>query len=68
MTDRPTGTDGTDDVFTAEDARKKWAELIGRAQHAGRHTTITRSGKRAAIVVDPAWYDRAVAAIGGPGS
>lgn len=55
-------------MFTAEDARKKWAELIGRAQHAGRHTTITRSGKRAAIVVDPAWYDRAVAAIGGPGS
>ncbi|MET8278212.1 type II toxin-antitoxin system prevent-host-death family antitoxin [Micromonospora sp. NPDC005174] len=63
MADSRGETDGTADVFTAEEARKRWAELIGRAQHAQRHSTITRSGKRAAIVVDPDWYDRAEIAL-----
>jgi prevent-host-death family protein len=65
MAGSPGETGGTGDKpWTAEDARKKWAELLSQTQYAGKHIPITRSGKRAAILVPPDWYDRAVASIG----
>jgi hypothetical protein len=61
MTDRTHGTTGTDDSMKAEDARKMWASLLSATQWQGKHMTITRSGKRAGVLVPPGWYDRAVA-------
>lgn len=58
MPGRTDGTTGSDEM-KAEDARKMWAALLSAAQWQSRHTVITRSGKRAAVVVPPDWYDRA---------
>jgi prevent-host-death family protein len=57
------GTGETVDAWTAEAARKQWAELLSKVQYAGERIPITRSGKRAAIVVPPDWHDRAEAAL-----
>lgn len=56
-------TGGTGKPWTAEEARKAWAELLNLAQWQGEHVTITRSNKRAAMLVPPDWYDRAKAAL-----
>ena len=60
MTVEPANATSTEEV-KAEDARKAWAALLNGAQWQGQNTTITRSGKRAAVLVSPEWYDQAVA-------
>lgn len=63
MPDRPVEPVRTDESRKAEDGRKDWAELLNATQWQGKHVTITRSGRRAAVLVPPDWYDRAHAAL-----
>ena len=58
MTIEPVNTVGPEEV-KAEDARKAWGALLNGTQWLSRHTTITRNGKRAGVLVSPDWYDRA---------
>jgi antitoxin (DNA-binding transcriptional repressor) of toxin-antitoxin stability system len=62
MPDGTAGTTGSDEM-KAEDARRMWAALLSAAQWQGKHTVVTRSGKRAAVLVPPDWYDRAASLI-----
>lgn len=63
MADRPVETVRTDESYRAEDGRKQWSELLNATQWEGKHVTITRSSRRAAVMVPPDWYDRAHAAL-----
>jgi prevent-host-death family protein len=63
MTGKAREPDGSEDTWTAEKARTAWADLLSKVQYGARHITITRSGKRAALLVPPEWYDRAAAAL-----
>lgn len=47
----------------AEEARKKFADLLDGTQFRSAHTEITRRGKPAGYVVPPEWYDAAVEAL-----
>lgn len=56
MADRPREPVRTEE-FRAEEARKLFADLLNAAQWEGKHVTITRNGRRAAMLVPVAWYD-----------
>jgi hypothetical protein len=47
----------------AEDARKKFADLLDDSQFRSTHTEITRRGKTAGFLVPPEWYARAAEAL-----
>jgi len=44
---------------TAEDARKRFGELLNRVQWRGEHIVITRRGERAIALIPLDWYDAA---------
>ncbi|MFC8041867.1 type II toxin-antitoxin system Phd/YefM family antitoxin [Paenarthrobacter sp. NPDC057355] len=48
-------------VTTANEARTHWSELIDAVREEPVH--ITRRGRPVAVVVDPGFYERAVAAL-----
>lgn len=48
-------------VTTANEARMHWSELIDAVRQEPVH--ITRRGRPVAVVVDPDFYERAVAAL-----
>ena len=48
-----------DGVWTVAEAKAKFSELIERARTSGPQT-ITRNGRRAAVVVDPEEWERKV--------
>lgn len=48
-------------VTTANEARTHWAELIDGVRQEPVH--ITRRGRPVAVVVDPDFYERALAAL-----
>lgn len=47
----------------AEEARKKFADVLDGTQHHSTHFQITRRGKPAGYVVPPEWYERAVESL-----
>jgi prevent-host-death family protein len=46
-----------------EEARRTFADLLNSTQWQGRHVRITRHGKTAGVLVPPAWYEAALAAL-----
>lgn len=58
MPARSDSSDRTGDarLYTAEDGRTKWAEIMGSVRYGGDHAVITYSGKPAAVVVPIDWY------------
>lgn len=46
-----------------ENARPRLGEIVDQARLGGWHTTITRQGKPAAVVVDSEWYASVFALI-----
>jgi prevent-host-death family protein len=44
------------DVIGIEDARRQLGEIVDRARLAKEHTSITRQGKPAAVIVNSDWY------------
>jgi prevent-host-death family protein len=49
------------DQVGIEKARTSLGELVDRARFTGEPATITRQGKRVAVLVSSDWYDRAEA-------
>lgn len=52
------------DEVSIENARPVLGEIVDKARLAGTHTTITRQGKPAAVVVSADWYAMACAMVG----
>ena len=66
----PKLTDMTEQPPTAvsvQDARNKFADLLGQVQYGGNAVEITKHGKTAAYLVSPDWYERATAALAAGG-
>lgn len=53
----------TNDEFSADEARRHFADLLGVIKHGGTHVTVTRHGKPLAVVVPVDWYEQAKALI-----
>lgn len=51
----------SDDAVPVSDARARIAHLVGRAQHAGERTVLTKHGRVVAAIVGPADLDRLTA-------
>ena len=48
----------TTNTYSAQDARKNFSEIIGKATFGNQPTIITRSGKNAAVVISYEDYER----------
>lgn len=49
--------------FTADEARRHFARLLGTVEHGGAHVTVTRYGKPVAVIVPADWHEQAKAAL-----
>ncbi|KJY37146.1 hypothetical protein [Streptomyces katrae] len=49
---------------TVAEVRKDFTEVINRAHYNAVHTVVMRYEEPRAVIVDPAWYERACRALG----
>lgn len=53
--------------FSADEARRHFARLLGAVEHAGTHVTVTKYGKPVAVIVPAEWHEQAKATLAVPG-
>jgi prevent-host-death family protein len=54
----------TPDQMGSDEARASFAEMLDEVQHHGRHITVMRYRKPAAVIVPREWYEQAKGLLG----